>query len=194
MSECARHTWVVYKGNSELGVVMVQCVECLQMGVVESATGRSLSKARQANVSPYACRTPAKVTPTLVGPPHVIRRLHELPCDCGKEFETTTSFQRVPGGISLLDGPLTKVEIRLFGLFRDRVVGAGLCSRRFPASLRRFQSDKNKVLPDAVRIFAERVEKTYLEGGMHMSPAVLQFALGAVLSSSSRTVDGTESR
>ena len=187
MSECNEHEWVVYSYSGGLQELKLQCVECGLLGSVESPSRSAIAKVGLVDAPfsglylwPYANR----VIPGVIAPPRVIRWQPGENCDCldrEHEYEMKTPYQRLPGGISVFDRPLTRKELDVFAKLCTRLTNTGLCSRNFQAFLTAWQAVEKMTLPKAVTIFAKRVDDALLHNDLHMTPAGLRYAIEGVL-------------
>jgi|SRR5579884_180584 len=172
------HEWVVFSTALTDHCLLVQCVDCLDWGVVEDPTGEEWSEAFHAPSHPYRWQDAARVRVTGGGKPYVARSPGGKRCDCHARLGRPLpgEYERVPGEIISHSESLTPQERAELEELARFVATSDLCSTFYPLFLKGFEQHSGRRHTRAVHRIARRIEE--IDGkGLHFSPGIVALVL-----------------
>ncbi len=168
------HEWVVYSTALMQGWLMLQCVECWAMGTIDTPTREEWSAAYYAPSRPYRWEDGTRVTLRGQAAPRVIRAVDGPRCDCPchPSLPPGTAYERVPDGIWVHPGGLSKEEKSELLQAAEFVAGKDLCSHIFPVFVRSFEDYTGQRYSKAMHTILDRIERWDTKG-LHCSPSAV---------------------
>ena len=166
------HEWVVYSTALAEGWLMLQCIECLLMGTIDTPSREEWSASSHAPSRPYRWHDDTRVTLRGQAAPRVIRAVDGPVCDCPSELSLPpmTEYERVPGGIWVHPGGLTRRRLNSWNWRSSR--NTDLCSYFLPNFVRRFEAHTPKRHSQATHTIVDRIEQ-WDTIGLHCSPSAV---------------------
>ena len=107
-----QHEWVVFSTALADCCLMVQCVDCCEMGTIDDPSEKEWSEAYYAPSRPYRWVDESRIRPLGVAPLHVVRAEKKARrCDCPFS-QADLAYERFPAEIMSPDPALTQDERR----------------------------------------------------------------------------------
>jgi len=185
MAECANggchadhaHQWVVFSTALVDHCLLVQCVQCLDWGIVEGPSSAEWSEAFHAPSRPYRWNDGARVRITGGGKPYVAQSSNTK-CECHdrRGLPLPGEYERVSGEIINLREPLMPTERAELEELARFVGTSDLCSFFYPVFLKGYEEDTGRRHTPAVRRIARCIEAIDTKG-LHFSPGVVSLVL-----------------
>lgn len=168
------HEWVVYSTAMQEHWLMLQCVECGEMGTIDAPSTEEWSEAFHAPSSPYRWHESTRVTERGLAAPRVIRAIDGPRCDCPSQRTLTDNrgYERVPGGIWSHDDRLSVAERAELDELAEFVGRSDLCSRFLPLFVRSCEEHTGRRHSRATHTVIGRIERWDTKG-LHCSPSVV---------------------
>jgi len=168
------HEWVVFSTALSEGWLMVQCVDCGEMGTVEDPSTHEWKRAFHAPSCPYRWHERERVRSRGKARAHVVRRENGAPCDCPEQCQQKQNqpFHRYPAEAGMPKTFLTDEERGELSQLGEMVGGTHLCSRLFPYFIQSFEQDTGQESTGAVKQLARRI-KNLDSKGFHFPPWVI---------------------
>lgn len=169
-----RHEWVVFSTALREGWLMLQCVECGEMGVVKDPSSAEWSEAFRAPSRPYRWKDGPRVVEQGRAFARVIRAIDgpACPCPSQRSLPEPRGYERVPGGIWEHSDALSPEDRKELTDLADFVGQTDLCSFLFPLFIRSCEADTQLRHCGAVHTIIGRIG-AWDEAGIHCSPSVV---------------------
>lgn len=169
------HEWVVFSTDITNAYLMVQCVDCGELGLVKDPSEQEWQTAFHAPGNPYQWRQHERVHEIGKARFHVVRASNEgVTCNCPRRPNESENrlYERFPAELGLPKAPLSEEErADLMGLC-EAIDGSDICSHDFSFFVHTYQQVTGAEPTGVLRELANNIEQLDAMG-MHFPPWVV---------------------